>query len=192
MALDVGGKRAGVAGELEGELHQVAGGDDVLATPGEGGLDEALVQYAVQQEPGVDQAVGSWSTVEASLTEAFPRRPGRGRRCGRPRPPVAHPHTQADADTLATRTSQNAVETFHLLRSASAAKSYAYSLQSRPGQTATQGTDDVIIVPDELGNPTSISTRSPRGGASRTPCSSRSRAPKSPPRWHRPARPSQE
>ncbi|GAA2439874.1 hypothetical protein GCM10010273_17010 [Streptomyces lavendulocolor] len=63
--------------------------------------------------------------VEASLTEAFPRRPGRGRRGGRPGPPVVYPNTQTDADTLAIRTSQNAVETFHLLRSASAVMSYA-------------------------------------------------------------------
>ncbi|MGA5098347.1 hypothetical protein ACPCAC_13445 [Streptomyces lavendulocolor] len=161
MALDVGGKRAGVAGELEGELHQIAYGDDVLAAPGEGGLDEALVRCAIEREPGSIRPSGSWSAVEASLTETFPRRPGRGRRCGRPRPPVVHPNTQTDTDTLATRTGQNAVETFHLLRSASAAKSYAYSLQSRPGQTATQGTDNVIIVPHELDNLTFITTRSP-------------------------------
>ncbi|MGW0703451.1 DNRLRE domain-containing protein [Streptomyces sp. NPDC002867] len=69
---------------------------------------------------------------------------------------IVYPNTQTDADTLAIRTSQNAVETFHLLRSASAAKSYAYSLQLRPGQTATQGADNVIIVSDELGNLTFI------------------------------------
>ncbi|MFF4169850.1 DNRLRE domain-containing protein [Streptomyces sp. NPDC001744] len=69
---------------------------------------------------------------------------------------VVYPNTQTDADTLAIRTGQNAVETFHLLRSASAATSYTYTLRLLPGQTATQGADNVIIVSDELGNLTFI------------------------------------
>ncbi|MFE1906336.1 DNRLRE domain-containing protein [Streptomyces gardneri] len=69
---------------------------------------------------------------------------------------IVYPNTQTDADTLAIRTGQNAVETFHLLRSAAAAQSYSYTLQLLPGQTATQAAGNVIIVADELGNLTFI------------------------------------
>ncbi|MFJ3161400.1 hypothetical protein [Streptomyces kanasensis] len=59
MALVVSGKRAGVAGELEGELLQVAGGEGVLVGPREDGLDEALVRFAIEREPGSIRPSGS-------------------------------------------------------------------------------------------------------------------------------------
>ncbi|MGA5171347.1 MULTISPECIES: hypothetical protein [Streptomyces] len=73
MALDISGKHAGVAGELEGELLQVAGGEGVLVTPGEDGLDEALVRFAIEREPGVDQAVGVVQDRVGAGVHGWPR-----------------------------------------------------------------------------------------------------------------------
>ncbi|CAM5543815.1 hypothetical protein I6J42_34595 (plasmid) [Streptomyces californicus] len=59
---DVGGDRAGVAGELEGDLLVVAG-REVRVLPREDGGDEGLVRGAVQGQFGVQQALGIWSTA---------------------------------------------------------------------------------------------------------------------------------
>jgi len=55
---EVSGDGADVAGEREGSLLQVAGGERVLAGPREHGFDEALIRCAVQRELRPEQSVG--------------------------------------------------------------------------------------------------------------------------------------
>ncbi|MFG2962115.1 DNRLRE domain-containing protein [Streptomyces sp. NPDC048288] len=58
---------------------------------------------------------------------------------------VVYPNTQTDSDTLAVRTDENSVETFHLLRSAAAPASYSYTVALATGQTIS-GTDGGSLV----------------------------------------------
>ncbi|MGW4698955.1 DNRLRE domain-containing protein [Streptomyces sp. NPDC004285] len=69
---------------------------------------------------------------------------------------IVYPNTQTDADTLAIRTSVNAVETFHLLRSPNAPTSYSYKLTLEPGQSAIETGDNGVLISDPTGNVTSI------------------------------------
>jgi hypothetical protein len=86
VALDVGGDRAGVPGELEGDLLVVAG-REVRVLPREDGGDECLVRGAVQGGSASIRPRGSESTVWVSVIGRPPRRrPGRGLRGWRPGP----------------------------------------------------------------------------------------------------------
>ncbi|MEU6930093.1 DNRLRE domain-containing protein [Streptomyces sp. NPDC046374] len=69
---------------------------------------------------------------------------------------IVYPNTQTDADTLAIRTSASSVETFHLLRSAVAPKSYSYKLTLQSGQSAIETGDNGVLILDPSGNVTSV------------------------------------
>lgn len=71
---------------------------------------------------------------------------------------VVYPNTQTDADTVAVRTGTNAIEIFHLLRSASAPRSFTYRPARRPGEEITVGTDNTMMISNPQGDVTTFVT----------------------------------
>lgn len=71
---------------------------------------------------------------------------------------VVCPNTQTDADTVAVRTGTNAIEIFHLLRSASAPRSFTYRPALRPGGEITVGTDNTMMISNPQGDVTTFVT----------------------------------
>ncbi|MEV0494524.1 hypothetical protein [Streptomyces atratus] len=70
---------------------------------------------------------------------------------------IVYSNTHTDADILAIRTAVNSVETFHLLRSTNAPKSYSYKLQLQLGQTAIETGENGVLISDQSGHVTIIS-----------------------------------